>query len=260
MTLTYSFPLLTLGRMTLREEFEITGNWLFRWRSYVPLVLFIPLLVEMRNFDWPMHSHWLQEVWELMCLAVAFCGLAVRVLVVGHTPARTSGRGTREQVADTLNTTGMYSIVRHPLYLGNFLMWMGIALFCLDWRLLFIYVLAFWLYYERIMFAEEEFLRRQFGQQFLDWASQTPTFIPKLWGWQQPSLPFSWRNVLKREYTGLFMILFGFFALDAVEHFVMGDRPMPEPHWVMLLIAGAIIYVVLRTMKKWTTLLDVDGR
>ncbi len=34
--------------MTLREELESTGNWLFRWRSYLPLfvmpVLFLALL------------------------------------------------------------------------------------------------------------------------------------------------------------------------------------------------------------------------
>jgi len=245
--------------MSLREEFEISGNWLFRWRSYIPLVLFIPLLVEMRNFDWPMHNHFLQEAWELVCLVVAFVGLTVRVLVVGHAPAGTSGRGTRKQVAETLNTTGMYSIVRHPLYLGNFLMWLGLALFSLDWRLLIIYILAFWLYYERIMFAEEEFLRRQFGQHFLEWASQTPAFLPKWTGWKQPALPFSWRNVFKREYTGLFMIVLGFFALDAVEHLIMGDRNMPEPHWVILLISAAIIYIVLRTIKKRTTWLNVDG-
>ena len=32
----------------------------------------------------------------------------------------TSGRNTHDQVADSLNTSGIYSIVRHPLYVGNF--------------------------------------------------------------------------------------------------------------------------------------------
>ncbi len=58
-------------------------------------------------------------------MVISFFGLALRVIVVGHAPYGTSGRNTREQVADTLNTTGMYSIVRHPLYLANYLIILG---------------------------------------------------------------------------------------------------------------------------------------
>ena len=33
--------------MPLREHFGTSGNWLFRWRSYLPLVLFVPVLAVM---------------------------------------------------------------------------------------------------------------------------------------------------------------------------------------------------------------------
>ena len=36
-----------------------------------------------------------------------------------------------------------------------------------------LYMLIFTLYYERIIFAEEMFLRREFGQAYLDWAATT---------------------------------------------------------------------------------------
>ena len=44
-------------------------------------------------------------------------------------PAGTSGRNTAKQVADTLNTTGLYSLTRNPLYLGNAVIYMAIACF-----------------------------------------------------------------------------------------------------------------------------------
>lgn len=47
---------------------------------------------------------------------------------IGQVPKGTSGRNTSQQVADTLSTDGVYSVVRHPLYLGNFLMCMGVSM------------------------------------------------------------------------------------------------------------------------------------
>ena len=43
------------------------------------------------------------------------------------------------------------------------------------WWLPVIYSLAFWIYYERIMFAEEAFLRQKFGETYRRWAATTPS-------------------------------------------------------------------------------------
>lgn len=94
------------------------------------------------------------------------------MITVGYTPKKTSGRNTKKgQVADYLNTKGMYSIVRNPLYLGNFFMGLGIFLFLCIWWVEFIYTLVFMLYYERIIFAEEQFLVKKFKQQYMEWAT-----------------------------------------------------------------------------------------
>ena len=51
----------------------------------------------------------------------------IRIYTVGTTPAGTSGRNRDKQIAEKLNKTGVYSIIRHPLYLGNLLIWLGVA-------------------------------------------------------------------------------------------------------------------------------------
>ena len=114
--------------MALREEFERTGNWLFRWRSYLPLLLVGLFLVALTNFRYPIGSYELDRNWKIICLLISFSGLALRMYVVGCVPRGTSGRNVTEQRAEVLNTTGIYSLVRHPLYLGNFLIWFGIIL------------------------------------------------------------------------------------------------------------------------------------
>jgi hypothetical protein len=68
------------------------------------------------------------------------------------------------------------------------------------------------LYYERIMMAEEAFLRQQFGETFEKWASQTPAFIPKFRGWKCSPVSFCWRTVAQREYNAFFSLSQSFFC------------------------------------------------
>jgi protein-S-isoprenylcysteine O-methyltransferase Ste14 len=241
--------------MALRETLVRQGNWLFRWRSYMPLVLLAPLCLAITDPQWPTNRWPSGKAWEFACLLLAFAGFAARILTTGYAPDGTSGRNTRHQVAYSLNTTGIYSLVRHPLYLGNFLVWLAMALFCGVWWFTTLYVLAFWLYYERIILAEEDFLRRKFGEAFDVWASKTPAFIPRLSRWTRPATPFSLRRVLRKEYTGLFGIVAGFFTLQLVSHLLIDHKPLVEPAWAALGSVALITYLTLRTLKKHTTLL-----
>jgi protein-S-isoprenylcysteine O-methyltransferase Ste14 len=246
--------------VALRDEFERDGNWLFRWRSYLPLVLLVLVLVVMEEFTYLGNSMTLDIVWEVFCVLVSSVGLVVRAITIGYAPRGTSGRNTAGQMAEVLNTTGIYSIVRHPLYLGNFIMWLGLSLFPHLWWLTVIYVLAFWLYYERIMYAEEQFLRGKFGGQYDAWAEKTPPFIPNVKLWRPPDLPFSFRNVLRREYNGFFAMIVTFFLLEVRGDLAVEGRLMFETGWLILLGVSFAIWLVLRTLKRKTAILDVEGR
>ncbi len=246
--------------MALREEFEKNGNWLFRWRSYLPLLLTGIVLIGMRHFEYPGHQHTYDKIWEIFCLVISFTGLGIRCYTVGHTPKGTSGRNTSRQEAEFLNTTGIYSLVRHPLYLGNFFCWLGISLFVRIWWVSLIFILVFWLYYERIMFAEEEFLRRQFGKDYNTWADDTPAFMPDFRKWRSPALPFSLKNVLKREYSGLFAIISSFTFLEIVGDLFAEGRLEFDRMWIIIFSTGCVIYLTLRWLKKNTGILHVEGR
>ncbi len=246
--------------MALKEEFERSGSWLFRWRSYLPLLMVVILVASLRNFHYLEQSEKIDELWEAFCFCVSFFGLGIRIFTIGHAPCGTSGRNTREQIAETLNTKGIYSVVRHPLYLGNFFIWLGIVLFAHQWHLTLICVLSYWFYYERIMFAEEAYLRKKFGDEFEDWAERTPAVIPSFRNWQKAELPFSLKNVLKREYNGFFVIIVSMSLLELTGNIFAEGKPEFNTDWSIILSVGFFIWLTLRTLKKKTTLLHVEGR
>lgn len=238
--------------MALLKEFESTGNWLFRWRSYLPWLVISIYILALREYEYPGHSKLLDALWEAVCLYVSFVGLVIRAFTIGYTPKGTSGRNTKRQKANSLNTTGMYSVVRHPLYLGNFFMGLGIAMFAYLWWLTLIYVLAFWVYYERIMFAEELYLREKFGEPFVEWTSRTPSFIPKFKNWNPPNRPFSLRNVLRREYNGFLVVIVVFFGFEVAGDFFAEGKLELDLMWTIILVFGFAVWVILRMLKRMT--------
>ncbi len=139
--------------MALREELEKQGTWLFKWRSYLPLFILPLFLIALRHSEYleRVFGDLMDDIYESLCLAISFLGLAIRCLTIGYGPKGTSGRNTKKQKAKILNTTGMYSIVRHPLYLGNFLIFLGITLFVQVWWFSLLAILAFWLYYDLVI-------------------------------------------------------------------------------------------------------------
>ncbi len=241
-----------------------SGNWLFRWRSFLPLVLYVmAFTLILLNMDKDANHENLNWIWT--CVGVSLFGLIIRAFTIGFTPAGTSGRNTKEgQVAEALNTKGIYSMCRHPLYLGNFFMWLGIIMYVGNHWFTVACVLLFWLYYERIMFAEEYFLRKKFGDKYLYWSDKVPAFFPKLTAYKSSGVGFSLRNVLKREYNGFFAVFLSFALLDALKNYLFYKsfrlEDILNPFWQWALIISFVVFLVLRTMKKQTSLLDVKGR
>jgi protein-S-isoprenylcysteine O-methyltransferase Ste14 len=250
--------------MALTEEFEKSGNWLFRWRSFLPLVLYAmaaSVIYSESDTDQPMF----QMQYAMACLLVSMIGQIIRAITIGYTPKGTSGRNTKEgQVAEVLNTRGIYSVVRHPLYLGNFFMWLGLILYVGNHWFTVTCILLFWLYYERIMLAEEQFLRRKFGPVYEKWSERVPPFIPSFSDYKSSGESFSMRNVLKREYSGFFAVFLSFALLDTLKIYthigICQWRDITNSFWGILLMLNLPLFITLRFLKKNTKVLDVEGR
>jgi protein-S-isoprenylcysteine O-methyltransferase Ste14 len=246
--------------MRLCEEMTEAGGWLFRWRSYIPLSIVGLSIVSMYPFSLPGFESVVGESISVAGLFISFLGMGLRAFTVGHTPRRTSGRNSVKQIAESLNTTGIYSLVRHPLYLANFLIGLGLAVITMRGWFVLSYVLMFWIYYERIMLAEEAFLRSRFGYEFDCWAARTPAFIPRAGGYVAAPLPFSLRNVLGREYNTLLQIALVSCLIRLCGAWMETRTLRFEAPWVAFFGVSCLGWLLLRSLKRFTNVLNVEGR
>jgi protein-S-isoprenylcysteine O-methyltransferase Ste14 len=245
--------------MALVHEFENSGNWLFKRRSWLPVFMIVAGVIMMYLGNRQAILFDMRD--ELIFLGVSLFGQAIRVLTVGYTPKNTSGRNTvNGQIADELNVTGIYSLLRHPLYLGNFFMWLGPVLFLRSVWYTVVFGLLYWLYYERIMFAEEQFLRRKFGEIYDKWAENVSSFVPYSFKYIPSKLPFSVRNVIKREYNSFFNIFLIFTILDLFRNYFLSERIYLTNMWIYLFGSVFIIWIAVRAIHKLTRWLEVEGR
>jgi len=264
-----NFRIIKIKNMALQEEFEKQGIFLFKYRGILPLIilaaaLWVYILKEIDSNGYFENTY--EKFYEYFCLMVTIIGLFIRAYTVGFTPKNTSGRNTEEQVADELNSTGIYSIVRHPLYVGNFLMWLGIGMFTQNLWFLTAFIFLYWVYYERIMYAEEQFLRRKFEKKYTDWAEKTPAFVPNIKLFKKPSLKFSFKKVLKKEKNGFFAVFLVIFIFKAAGNFFSNKNfdveafIKQEIFWTIAMASSMLIYFILKILKSKTTVLNEEGR
>lgn len=252
--------------MKLADELKREGGWLFRWRSYLPLAILPIAVPAFAGSAWfaAAFGSAAEDRWDWACLILSLAGLAMRVLTIGYVPSMTSGRSIRHHAA-SLNTTGMYSIVRHPLYVANFLVFIGFTLTLKSGLFTLFAALAYVLYYERIVVAEEDFLESLYGDEFRRWAAKTPTAIPRLTLWIANELSFSWRTALLREYHGVMLIGAVFFISKLLQGLLIRQQSLREwigvEHLYVAMLAGCLaFYVIALFVRKRTTWLIVDGR
>jgi len=243
--------------MALREELKVQGDFLFRYRSYFPLILLVcglGLMVLGELNGGPDSINGYQKWLEEPAIFVSLLGLAIRIHAVGYSGRNTSGRNTdRGQIADMLNTKGLYSVTRNPLYVGNYFMWLGIAMLTCNLWFIGIFTLIFWIYYERIVYAEEEFLREKFGEEYLQWTTATPIFIPFKLKWQKPDAPFLWKKVLKQEKNGFLALFLVFFLFDVLGTWIAtGEWTIHKPWLLVMVIVSAFSYVAIKLLKRYT--------
>jgi protein-S-isoprenylcysteine O-methyltransferase Ste14 len=220
------------------------------------LVLVGLFFLEKDRFQYFLGSRYYDRIYGLCCFAVTLSGFLVRVMATGYARAGTSGRNTKGQYAEKLNTDGPYSVVRNPLYAGNIVIITGVALLSQSFlmtALIFLLALSF---YTPIILREEEFLSESFKEGFSAYAQGVPALLPDFKLWKKPELKFNLARVLYREHDTYMGIAFGFFAVQTIRQSFINGKLYLDKFWGVIFIISLLIWTALKNSKKYLKSLD----
>ena len=196
-----------------RADQPSVGTQLHHHRAWLPVPLVVGgvlvLLLVGNPRPWGSSARLAIDLAGLACLAIAE---GLRMWGVGH-----CGRKTRSASihASLLVTSGPYAYVRHPLYVSNLLLTVGIACLTGWWWTVLACVLYWTVVYRRIIGAEEAFLRATFGPAFEAYCRKVPPLMPRLRPAQLPPSSTFRRAELRKEYQTVIAIVASVLCVEA---------------------------------------------
>jgi len=157
------------GTIELMTSEAPTGAWLFRYRSFLPVPLALMLLLIRAG---EVDGRILTAAGALIVVA----GQSLRLWAVRHIGTISRTRTTRY---GPLMTAGPYAIVRNPLYVGNWLLWTGFAVWSrLLWMLPIAWI-VFFVQYRAIANWEAAFIRSKYLTAYDEYAGQVRAWMPR---------------------------------------------------------------------------------
>ena len=190
---------------TVRTTLSLLGRKIFPFRLAIGLAIATAAAAWIRPMPFFDSKH---RAIHALALLVIFCGLALRAWGAGSAGFHT--RSARIE-APRLATAGPFAYVRNPIYLGSILLGTGMSMLIGD-PLAFVFTaIVFAILYFGIVPAEEEFLQRHFGAEYLRYREVIPRFIPRLRPWQgRTKSDFQWKAI--RGELGILLVLVAIYA------------------------------------------------
>jgi protein-S-isoprenylcysteine O-methyltransferase Ste14 len=244
--------------MHYQLELARSGEALFKIRGkYLDSVILVSVVIAyFHGTSGPFASDLLNQAWFSVSVAVASAGALIRIATSGYAALGTSGVNKVAAIAAELNTTGPYSLVRNPLYLGRILNFTGIAMLSGSWVYGALTLLVSILVYERISVYEEEFLREEFGEAHSTWAQSVPFLWPRLHGWVKPKYPFWVRRSIQREDKKVLRLISAIMLCDFA-HRGFDPTQVSENLALYYIWAVALLaYLAIRGLRRFTTVFD----
>ncbi len=145
------------------------------WSVYITQ---LAAILECAYMRYPESVEW--DIAAIAALVFMSLGLALRTwAVVALGDFFTMHLAIQEK--HTVIRRGPYSIVRHPSYLGAFILYSSTTLFLHAWFSLVFALPALTLAFLRRIYYEEEMLKKEFGDVYKTYQSQVKKCIPWVW-------------------------------------------------------------------------------
>jgi len=114
-----------------------------------------------------------EEAVELLGFALIFLGQIIRVSARGY-------KAENSQESQALIQGGPYQVVRNPMYLGIFLIGLGVVLAIFQWWAVIIFIIVFIIRYLLLIYKEEAKLLAIFPGSYKEYCKKVPRIFPSL--------------------------------------------------------------------------------
>lgn len=229
--------------MTLSRQTALIGQWFYQnraWMPYASLLVSAPIaLLLVRPFSLTPDSLGL----TIGTLAVSALGLAIRTATLGYKLPK-----------NQFPQTGMYSRMRHPLYLGEMLMLLGPILYVGAWGYVISIILLLFYYYLQMLTTKERLLEKEWGNEYVEWCEGVPAFIPRSGkAWNRPEGGFSLPKALRFDYRRIFFIVACFMLINLLKERVINFSWEMSPFWMyggtLLLLCCLLIGIAVKRKR-----------
>lgn len=191
--------------------------------------------------------------------AIAGAGQLLRAITIGLAYIRRGGKN-RRVYADDLVVEGIFAHCRNPLYVGNFLILLGLAFIANSLLFLAAGIPFFFIAYWAIIRAEENFLLGKFGESYRQYCARVHRVLPNFRGISQTlnGSSFHWQRLIVKEYGSFFAWTFAAILLVWKNQYFYHAFPQTQAFtstMVALLLAVTLFFAVARILKKKKILL-----
>lgn len=230
------------------------GNFFFKYRNFLfiflYLCLFIPSPALFNSALFGENYYW----WPIIIgLIITISGQLIRGATIGLAYIVRGGKD-KKVYAEHLVTEGIFNHCRNPLYVGNVLMLVGVGILSNSLLYVAVFIPLFLFIYQTIVLAEENFLRKKFGEAFEAYCDRVSRWMINLNGIQKTfkEMNFNAKRWILKEYNTQFVWLAGITLILLIKYPQITDHDMPLRNTlitVIILILG-FIYLGVRYMKK----------
>jgi protein-S-isoprenylcysteine O-methyltransferase Ste14 len=230
------------------------GVWLRRYRRALPIPLILVTVVGLRPVA-PWGSNFLDTLTDVIGVGLCALGQWLRLWAWGSN-SEVGKWGVRDR--------GPYTLMRHPLYAGNFLIVSGLVIvFNNPWAYLLLLPPFAYLYHV-ITDMEEKRMNRRFGADYRDYREkEVPRFLPalgKLGVAVRTTRPFGWALAWRKEFESCCGWLAGVVVLEIYEGVLARGWKQNWPHtrgWLVVLGFLGVVAVSLGIRRSMTRVKSV---
>lgn len=234
------------------------GNLIFRYRNGLFPVMFVLAILAGRP-EYPFGRPELDTAFNLVGVVLALLGEALRALTIGYEYIIRGGRN-HQVYAEKLVQGGVFAHCRNPLYLGNVLITLGLALTIHSVVFYLVFIPFILIAYASIVAAEEVYLRGKFGAEYDDYCRRVYRWWPRWAGFSKSveGMRFNWRRLVVKEFNTVFALVAGLPVLVLWgDYQVAGASALPPTPYLIASVLGLLsLYLVVRTLKTTGRLTD----